>query len=260
MKYMKVNPGFLLFFILLGAINFIAQATNPKVIAHRGFWRADGSAQNSIRSLVKADSIGCYASELDIWMTADSVLVVNHDADINGVIIETSPAKDVLAQKLVNGENVSTLDAYLAEASKLPIRLVCEIKTHNNREGEKEAIKKILELVDKYDLSNKVDYITFSKDGFKNFIKLSPPSANVYYLEGDYIPAQILFEGGKGIDYHINVLKQYPEWIEESHELGLLVNVWTVDKEEDMEWCIDHGVDFITTNEPEKLQSLINKR
>ena len=31
-----------------------------KVIAHRGFWKTPGSSQNSISSLLKADSIGCY--------------------------------------------------------------------------------------------------------------------------------------------------------------------------------------------------------
>ena len=257
---MKRNFGVLIFFILFGAINFIASAEVPKVVAHRGFWRAEGSAQNSIRSLIKADSIGCYASELDVWMTADSVLIVNHDADINGIVIETSNSEEVLNQKLSNGENVATLDTYLAEAAKLPIRLVCEIKTHNNREAEKYAIKKLLETVDRYNLNDKVDYITFSKDGFKNFIDLSPSSTDVYYLEGDYLPSQILYEGGRGIDYHIGILKKHPEWIEESHRLGLLVNVWTVDGEDDMEWCINQGVDFITTNEPEKLQKLIKKK
>ena len=73
-------------------------ADTPKVIAHRGYWKAEGSAQNSIRSIVKADSINCYASEFDVWMTADSVLVVNHDPDINGVHIESSPASRVLAE------------------------------------------------------------------------------------------------------------------------------------------------------------------
>ena len=35
----------------------ILQAQNTQVIAHRGFWKTDGSAQNSIAALVKADSI-----------------------------------------------------------------------------------------------------------------------------------------------------------------------------------------------------------
>lgn len=253
-----MNKIKILFLILVTAFTFSGFASNPKVIAHRGYWKAEGSAQNSLRSLIKADSIGCYASELDVWITADSVLVVNHDRDINGIVIESSTSDLVLNQKLNNGEYIPTLENYLSEASKLPVRLICEIKPHENRRAEELAIRKILELVGKYDLNNKADYITFSKDGFKNLINLTPSDQDVYYLEGDYIPAQILYEGGKGIDYSLRVLKQHPEWIGQCHQLGLLVNVWTVDEESDMKWCIDNGVDFITTNEPELLQQLIN--
>ena len=51
----------------------------PKVIAHRGYWTAPGSAQNSLASFAKADSIGVYGSEMDVWLTGDDKLVVNHD-------------------------------------------------------------------------------------------------------------------------------------------------------------------------------------
>ena len=33
-------------------------SAQTRVIAHRGFWKTQGSAQNSITSLLKADSIG----------------------------------------------------------------------------------------------------------------------------------------------------------------------------------------------------------
>lgn len=232
-------------------------AATPKVIAHRGYWKTDGSAQNSIRSIVKADSVHCYASEFDVWMTADGVLVVNHDPEINGVHIESSPAEVVLAQKLANGENVPTLESYLATASKLPSRIVCEMKKHDSRSHELEAVKAIVAMVDKYGLNEKVDYITFSPDGFKNFIKHAPKGTGVYYLDGDYVPAQIKHKKGAGIDYSIKVMRKHPEWVKQCHDLGLLVNVWTVNSEDDMKWCIDHEVDFITTNEPEQLQQLL---
>ena len=53
------------------------------------------------------------------------------------------------------------------------------------------------------------------------------------------------------------MLFRSPEWIAQCHDLGLLVNVWTVNAPEDMKWCIDRGVDFITTNEPELLQKML---
>lgn len=253
---MKLHK-FLLTIILFTCYTAFIDASTPKVIAHRGYWKTDGSAQNSIRSLIKADSIGCYASEFDVWMTADSVLVVNHDADINGIVIEKSNSDKVLSQALKNGEKVPTLDNLLQAASQTNLRLILELKEHDSSFGEKEAVKKVLQSIDKYGLNDRVEYITFSKEAFKNFVQNAPVNTPVYYLEGDYIPSQIKHVGGKGIDYSLRVLKKHPEWIKESHDLGLEVNVWTVDKKDDMLWCIDQGVDYITTNEPELLQSLL---
>ncbi|MCM1140655.1 MAG: glycerophosphodiester phosphodiesterase [Muribaculum sp.] len=235
------------------------QAATPKVIAHRGYWKTEGSAQNSIRALIKADSIGSYGSEFDVWLTVDNVPVVNHDAIINGYRIENTDAATILAQRLANGETVPTLDAYLSAAQPLKCRLICELKTHDSRAKERKAVKDILEMMKKYGLEDRVEYITFSKDAFKDFIKSAPAGTDVYYLDGDYVPAQIAEMGGKGLDYSIGAMRRHPQWFEQAHQLGLLVNVWTVDKEEDMKWCIGNGADFITTNQPELLQKLLQE-
>lgn len=130
------------FFFFISTI--LASASTPKVIAHRGYWKAPGSAQNSLRSLVKADSIGCFASEFDVWMTTDSVLVVNHDPNINDVIIESSPSEIVLQQQLKNNESIPTLDDFLSVAKDLDINLILELKAHDSRSREKEALKNLL--------------------------------------------------------------------------------------------------------------------
>ena len=246
--------------LAIAASALTASAAQPKVIAHRGYWDTPGSAQNSLRALAKADSVGCFASEFDVWMTSDGVLVVNHDADINGVHIETSPAKKVLAEKLSNGENVPTLDSYLQLAAKQPSRIVLELKTHDSRKHERKAIKDIVAMVKKYGLEDKTDYITFSKYGFQDLIKYTPKGTAVYYLSGDYIPLQVKEMGGAGIDYSLKAMKKHPEWVKMSHDLGMEVNVWTVNEPEDMQWCIDHGVDYITTNAPELLQEILKKQ
>ena len=246
--------------LAIAASALTASAAQPKVIAHRGYWDTPGSDQNSLRALAKADSVGCFASEFDVWMTSDGVLVVNHDADINGVHIETSPAKKVLAEKLSNGENVPTLDSYLQLAAKQPSRIVLELKTHDSRKHERKAIKDIVAMVKKYGLEDKTDYITFSKYGFQDLIKYTPKGTAVYYLSGDYIPWQVKEMGGAGIDYSLKAMKKHPEWVKMSHDLGMEVNVWTVNEPEDMQWCIDHGVDYITTNAPELLQEILKKQ
>ncbi len=248
-------------FILAAALAAAAgmmYAEQPKVVAHRGYWTAPGSAQNSIRSLVKADSIGCYGSELDVWITYDSVLVVDHDGWINHLNVQGTHSSVYTKQKLANGETVPTLEEYLQAAVPLKTKLVLEVKPQDDNRLEAAGIKKIVAMVDKYGLNDRVDYITFSKNGFKNIIKAAPKGTSVQYLTGDYTPEEIKFLKGTGVDYHINVLRtQHPDWIKKCHDLGLTVNIWTVDKPEDMQWCIDNGADFITTNYPERLQELL---
>lgn len=245
--------------LLPGAVAVNAQE-RTKVIAHRGYWQTAGSAQNSIRALVKADSIGCYGSEFDVWMTGDGVLVVNHDPNINGVRIQTSAASEVMPQGLSNGERIPTLHSYLDRAGKLNTRIILEMKEHDDKRREELVVKDIVAMVDARGLNDRVEYITFSKEGLHNFIKYAPKGTPVYYLSGDMTPQQLKEAGAAGLDYYIGTMRKHPEWFKEAHRLGLKVNVWTVNSAEDMRWCISQGADFITTNDPELLQSEISKQ
>ena len=86
---MKLKSLIITSALLLAACGY-TQAQSTQVIAHRGFWKTDGSAQNSIAALVKADSINCYGSEFDVGLTADNQLVVNHDSTFKGVNMQKS--------------------------------------------------------------------------------------------------------------------------------------------------------------------------
>ena len=98
---MKIKKLLFASALLFSAYNASAQT---QVIAHRGFWKTEGSAQNSIAALLKADSIGCYGSEFDVWLAADDQLVVNHDPTFKGKRMENSPSTALTASKLDNGE------------------------------------------------------------------------------------------------------------------------------------------------------------
>ena len=236
----------------LAAMALMAGA--QEVICHRGYWDIEGSAQNSIRSLVKADSIGAWGSEFDVWMTADGVLVVNHDATFDGVTIEISKWKQLKDMRLKNGELLPTLDQMLECGKKLKTKLILEMKPHKNKEQEKEAARKIVKMVKDKGLDDRIEYITFSYAGMKALKELAPQGTPVYYLNGELSPTQLAELDVAGIDYSIRVMRENPQWIDDAHSLGMKVNVWTVNSERDMEWCIHYGVDFITTNAPELLQ------
>lgn len=235
------------------------QAQKTQVIAHRGFWTTAGSAQNSIAALVKADSINCYGSEFDVWLTADNQLVVNHDATFKGVNMQNATAKACTAIVLDNGELLPTLQQYLEKAKLLRTRLILELKAHKTPEQETRAVEGIVKMINDMGLENRTEYITFSKHATKEFIRLAPQGTPVYYLEGDLAPQELKAWGCAGPDYHFSVFKKHPEWIKECHDLGMKVNAWTVNKAKDMEWLISQGVDFITTNEPTLLEEILMK-
>ncbi|MDY5967369.1 MAG: glycerophosphodiester phosphodiesterase family protein, partial [Sodaliphilus sp.] len=147
---------------------------------------------------------------------------------------------------------------YLQEFTKHPnIQVVLEVKPHADLIQESMCVMKALALVKHYELENRVTYITFSPNAMCELIKYAPKGTEVYYLNGEMPPKKLKEIGAAGMDYHYKVFKAHPEWIKECHDLGLKTNAWTVNKKEDLQWCIDNGIDFITTNEPVLLQKML---
>ena len=246
---------FILMAALLVGLTAVAQ---PKIVAHRGYWRTDGSAQNSITSLQKAAAVGCYGSEFDVWITADGVPVVFHAATINGIRIEDTTFATLMNHRLQNGEFIPTLQQYLTEGSKIEgCQLILEIKPHRNEVRDKRIADMCVELVRTLGLEKKTEYISFSKVVCQRLHEISPES-KVAYLNGELSPAQIKEMGLTGIDYNDKVFVKHPEWLQEAKQLGVEVNVWTVDGEENLRHHVNlEGVDLITTNDPEILKGIL---
>lgn len=255
---MKRKSIFLLCCLLVAGMAMAQVGT--KVIAHRGYWKTEGSAQNSIRSLERASEIGAYGSELDVHLTADNVLVVFHDNTIQGKTIQASAYDELKDLKLANGEPIPTLEQYLRRARKLKnIRLILELKAHETPERNREAAQAVVKLVKRMRLAKRTDYISFNLDACKEFIRLCPKS-EVSYLNGELSPMELKELGFAGLDYHYDVLKSRPEWIQDCKAIGLTVNVWTVNEPEKMREMVERGVDFITTDLPEQAEAIIREQ
>jgi glycerophosphoryl diester phosphodiesterase len=225
---------------------------NP-VVAHRGAWKAAGHPENSIASLKYAIKLGCIGSEFDVRMTADNVAVVNHDPTYFGLEIENVRYEDLLAHKLSNGEKIPTLEEYILAGLKKnkKTRLVLEIKP--STKGKTRAIEiaeKIYQQVNALKAQKMVDYISFDIEMLKTLVRLNP-NVTTQHLNSDLSPEEIKALGISGIDYNYQVFKKKPEWIKQAKELGLILNVWTVNNVEDIDYFLKQKFDFITTNEPE---------
>lgn len=245
-------------FLFLAALCPLFCLAQPRVVAHRGYWRAEGSAQNSISSFREAAVLGCWGSEFDVWLTADGVPVVFHDATVDGIRIEDTTYAVLMNIRLKNGEFIPTLQQYLTEAARWPLcRLVLEVKPHRNEKRDARISELAVELVRMLGLEERTDYISFSKNACMEIHRLEP-EAHVAYLSGDLTPRQVKEMGLTGIDYNLGVFDKHPEWLKEAKELGIEVNVWTVDGSEELSrFAKMDGIDIITTNDPNILLDLL---
>ncbi len=242
--------------VCFGLCGMLGAQAQTQVIAHRGFWKTPGSAQNSITSLRKAAEAKVYGSEFDVHITSDGTVVVNHDNNIAGYLIADTPYKTLKKTRLQNGESLSTLKNYLKEGKKLAgTQLILEIKRQRNKELEDLLTRKVVEMVNEMGMQKQVEYISFSLNVCEQLVKLAPGSV-IAYVNGDIAPRDLKEKGITCIDYEYSVLFKHPEWIKEAHELGMTVNGWTADKDKDLKRLIQLKVDFITTNNPLRAKEL----
>jgi glycerophosphoryl diester phosphodiesterase len=225
---------------------------NP-VVAHRGAWKTKGLPQNSIESLREAMRLGCAGSEFDVHMTADSVLVLCHDNNYFGKVIEKHTYAELAETKLSNGETIPTLEKALMEGMKqTDMRLFLEIKSSSTVERTVLSAEKIAKLVNETGAQPWVFYISFDYEAIKR-VKQLFPSSMVAYLSGNVSPEQLKKDKITGLDYHHSVFEKDTSMITTAQKLGLSLNVWTINSSETMDLFLNQNVDYITTDEPELL-------
>ncbi|GHU67533.1 glycerophosphoryl diester phosphodiesterase [Bacteroidia bacterium] len=225
-------------------------AQNPQIVAHRGYHTIDNVAENSIASLAKAQEAGVYASECDVWLTLDGVVVVNHDSHLSGKVIQNLNYSHIQEDTLCNGEKIPKFSDYLLQAKQSPdTKLIVEIKVHDSAERNNLVVDSVIAMVQRAEIADQVEYISFDYNICKRLAEKAPANLTGY-LTGDKAPKKVFRDGIKSIDYHISVYRKHSKWIKQAHKLGMVVNVWTVNLEQDMDDCIRWGVEYITTDFP----------
>jgi glycerophosphoryl diester phosphodiesterase len=231
-------------------------AENP-IIAHRGAFKKNNFPENSIASLREAIRLKCTGSEFDVRMSADDTLVINHDPHYNQLDIEKTNYNELAKTPLSNGETIPTLRQYLLSGIKnnSNTRLVVEVKPSATKERGQIIAAKVVDLVKELKAENMVVYISFDY-GILKKIRTIDRKAHLQYLNGDHSPRKLKEDAINGADYNLSVFKKNPDWITIAKENGIILNAWTVNRQEDMQWLLDKGFGYITTNEPELLNAV----
>lgn len=233
-------------------------AKNP-VIAHRGAWLNTGAPQNSLASFRAAADMGCHGSECDVWFTKDDSLVIFHDAKRNGKYIEDWTFAELRQTPLENGEPIPTLREYIAEAKRqTTTKLIIDVKTLRvNPSRTTELFRTVHALVKEMKAERWVEYLAGDLDAITAMQKET--RLHIAYL-GEWnkdlptcAPESVKALHLRCIDYQDQQYRKHPDWLPVFRKRHLHLNVWTVDKEEDMRYFLDEGFHYITTNEPELL-------
>lgn len=226
------------------------QVKVPRVLSHRGFYNYQNTTQNSRASLRNAIKLGAEGSEMDIWLTSDNILVVNHDAKRDGLVIEKSTWKEVKKLRLDNGERLPRFKDFLKILkSSNYTHLLVEVKRHSTKERTVEAALAAMQAVEKAGLSKMVEYLSFSLPACKALAQRDP-SARVFYLGGDKSPRELYDMGINAMNCKASVYRKNPSWIKEAHELGMSVTARGMNTKKNIQEMIQLGVDNLATDFP----------
>ena len=251
----------------LKLVDTVQQVNRTQIVAHRGY-HPGSVPENSLASLIEAQKLGVYGSEFDVYITTDDVVVLYHDATLKGTEhpdnaslkgkrVDSVTYEELRNYKMSDGSPLPTLNQYLEQGLKYPnVKLILEIKSHNTAAKNMKVAEACYNAVKNKKMQDQVEYIAFNYDVCKKLVQLDP-NAMVQYLNGDKAPKTVLADGIRGIDYNSGKLTD--AWIKEANELGMTVNVWTVNAESAMLDFMNKGVDLITTDESEKAMKLVGK-
>ncbi|MBR1809943.1 MAG: hypothetical protein IJ776_11260 [Paludibacteraceae bacterium] len=227
----------------------VKQPHHPLIIAHRG--GADLGIENSLSCIEKGIAAGVDMIEIDVHLTADKQVVVNHDYTLDRTTDMTGKIEDYTFAEVrqcrlkhkdgtVSEETIPTLAEVLAICKgRCPILL--EIKS---RRGCNEGIEALCDsIVKSFGMENEVVFQSFSSKSME-IIHSIDSTLRIELLLGE--PSDIAFE----VPYYASINVHYsmatPEYIEQVHKVGKEIKIWTLNDTTNTY----EGVDGIITNCP----------
>ena len=224
-----------------------------KLTAHRGF--SGIAPENTLIAFEKSGEYGFYATECDVHLTKDGVWVIYHDDNIfrltNGYKnIEDATYEELQEYVIDNGVNVDnypnqkipTLEEYLIICKDM--RIIPQIEIKN---GSKEKLQEILDLLQKYELKENAIIISFKGEMIKKVRELDE-KIELWYLVEEITEENIKISKDNNYKLAFNHKKNDEEVIKKAIGQGLTLCAWTVDDLASLEELYNLGVNYITTN------------
>jgi glycerophosphoryl diester phosphodiesterase len=270
----------LLIFVLVAIFLFAgcyhggdAHGQKPIIVAHRG--ASYVAPENTAASTVLAFEKGADASEIDVYLSKDSRIMVIHDdttkrtSGVDLKVAETDSATlrtlDVgsFRSKAYAGEKIPFFEEVIAVVPEGKM-LVVEIKCGT------EVVPYLKKAIEDSGKKDRIAIISFNLDVVLECKKMMP-TIPLYWLvstekdekTGQFPPYDVELitraaaEGLTGLNLCYAGLTE--DFVKKTHKAGLEVFVWTVDDVETAKTMQAYGVDGITTNKPDVMKAELRR-
>jgi len=260
---------------------YTADLPYPLVIAHQGgdgLWPGD-----TMYAFEHAAELGVDVLEMDLHITQDGVLVINHDETVERTTdgtgtIEKMTLSEVKA--LDAGYDWSTDDGvtfpYRGQGITIPTleevfqafpeyRMTIEIKA-----TERSMAEPFCTLIRQYGMQDKILVASFHDERMDEFRQVCPEVATssarqettVFVLISKAFLGRLYspkFYAMQVPEESSNITVMTAQFVRAAHERNLRVEPWTIDDPEQMQLYIDWGVDGIITDRPDLMLELLGR-
>ena len=227
--------------------------SRPAICAHRG--DNVNAPENTYEAFELAISEGVPWIELDVQLTADGVLVIEHDGTLKRRFGLDESVADMTYDELMQHEVINTGDEYkhvhiatleevLLLAKKNNVLVQVETKPSEKSEGLEEEV---LRIIDKTGMHDRVMIISLFSDSLAKIKELDPemPVAHaVMKTWRDYAEVK----DADNLSAEVGTIS--PELVQAVHEAGMKAFCWTADDPDGIQYLVSCGVDVIGTDDP----------
>ncbi|MFL0798070.1 MAG: glycerophosphodiester phosphodiesterase [Cellvibrionaceae bacterium] len=231
-------------------------ANHLAIIAHRG--GLGHGPENALSTIEQSLAQNVEAIEIDIY-AVDGELLITHDRLLGKSLSGSGRLQDLSKDEakklsLPNGEPVPTLTDVLQLVGK-QCDINLEIKGCDNI--VELLIETVMEFVNK-DHCELDQFIISSFDHrhLEKALAIQPDIKRGVLIDGVLTDYCASFEHLKGWSLHPRITFTPRELIDDAHDRGYKVYVYTVNNEKDIQDMIDWGVDGIFTDFPEQAKKI----
>lgn len=225
-----------------------------EIYAHRGLHKDE--RENSVASFLRARELGVDGVELDVRRTSDGALVVHHDPLVDGHVIAQTRQRDLPGHVATLEEVMTACEGLRVNVEIKNLRDVAEPTYDATGDFAREVVAQLhaMKWADRVVISC-FDQVTCC------VVRSFDSSMPVGWLLWDVELHSALT---KAHVWELNAVHPYFEFVSPStmslaRELGLEVNVWTVNAREDIGAMAALGVDCIITDDPALAMEVVAK-